>query len=113
MRVPDVFIMIISFMYRYIFVLTDDVMRMKQARDSRNFGVRRRWQMKTIGNMIGALFVRSYERGERVYAAMLSRGYDGRTRTLKELRLNAVDLIFGAALSGMLVFSGVWIYLVR
>ena len=113
LRVPGVLIMIISFMYRYIFVLTDDVMRMKQARDSRNFGGRHMWQIKTIGNMIGTLFVRSYERGERVYAAMLARGYDGHTRTLKKLRLRTTDFAFGAVLGGVLLLSGIWTNLVR
>ena len=55
-------------MYRYIFILMDEVMRMRQARDSRNFGGGRQRQVQTVGNMIGTLFLRSYERGERVYA---------------------------------------------
>ncbi|GAJ02568.1 unnamed protein product, partial [marine sediment metagenome] len=58
---------------------------MKQARDSRNFGSSRLRQLRTIGNMVGTLFIRSYERGERVYAAMLARGFDGQCRTLKRL----------------------------
>ena len=82
LHMPKVMVMILSFMYRYIFVLVDEVMRMKQARDSRNFGGKRLWQIRTIGNMIGTLFIRSYERGERVYAAMLARGFDGQTRTI-------------------------------
>ena len=109
LRVPMVLIMILSFMYRYIFVLTDDVMRMKQARDSRNFGGRQMWQIRTIGNMIGTLFVRSYERGERVYFAMLSRGYDGHTKTLTKLGFRTADLTFSLVLVGLLVVSGIWI----
>jgi len=113
LRVPAVLIMILSFMYRYIFVLTDDIMRMKQARDSRNFGGRRLWQIKTIGNMIGTLFVRSYERGERVYSAMLARGYDGQTKTLRQPRLNTADFTFGIILGIPLVLSGIWINLLH
>jgi len=113
LRVPLVLIMILSFMYRYIFVLTDDIMRMKQARDSRNFGGSRMWQLKTLGNMIGTLFVRSYERGERVYSAMLARGYDGQTKTLRKLRLNTADFTFGIMLCIPLVLLGVWINLVH
>lgn len=111
--VPRVLIMIISFMYRYIFLLTDDIGRMKQARDSRNFGGHRLWQIKTIGNMIGTLFVRSYERGERVYSAMLARGYDGHTKTLRKLSLSTNDLIFGIVLGATLLVSGIWVNLVR
>jgi len=95
LRMPRVMVMILSFMYRYIFLLVDEVIRMKQARDSRNFGGKRMWQLKTIGNMVGTLFLRSYERGERVYGAMVARGFDGRTRTLSNLRLSRQDLYFG------------------
>lgn len=93
---PKLMTMILSFMYRYIFVLQDEVMRMRRARDSRNFGGRQLWQIKTIGNMIGSLFTRSYERGERVYVAMLARGFQGQIRTLTELRFGRRDLYFGA-----------------
>jgi len=94
LHMTRVMVMLLSFMYRYIFLLTDEVMRMKQARDSRNFGSRRLRQIKTIGHMIGTLFIRSYERGERVYAAMVSRGFDGQSRTLDRLRLKRSDAIF-------------------
>ena len=105
--VPQVMILILSFMYRYIFVLVDEVMRMRQARDSRNFGGSRLHQLKTIGNMIGTLFIRSYERGERVYAAMLSRGFDGEVRTLHKLSFRQVDAYFGVTFCLMLAFSGI------
>ena len=101
---PRVMVMILSFMYRYIFVLVDEVMRMKQARDSRNFGGRRFWQIKTIGNMTGTLFIRSYERGERVYAAMLARGFDGQNRTLHQLSFSQSDVYFGIVF-GVLVIT--------
>ncbi len=96
LRMPKVMVMILSFMYRYIFVLVDEVMRMRRARDSRNFGGKRTWQMRTIGNMAGTLFIRSYERGERIYGAMLARGYDGQARTLSPLRFEPRDVYFGA-----------------
>jgi cobalt/nickel transport system permease protein len=75
--VPSVFTVLLSFMYRYLFLLTDEIHRMKRARDSRSFGGRWFWQLKTIGHMIGTLFLRSFHRAERVYLAMLSRGYQG------------------------------------
>lgn len=78
LRLPRVMVMTLSFMYRYIFILTDEVMRMKQARDSRNCGGSKIFRVKTVGRMAGTLFIRSYERGERVYDAMLARGYGGR-----------------------------------
>jgi cobalt/nickel transport system permease protein len=101
--IPQVMILILSFMYRYIFVLVDEVMRLQQARDSRNFGGSRLHHLKTIGNMVGTLFIRSYERGERIYAAMLARGFDGQVRTLHKLRFKQADAYFGAAFSLVLV----------
>jgi len=100
---PQVMILILSFMYRYIFVLVDEVMRMQQARDSRNFGGNRLHQLKTIGNMVGTLFIRSYERGERIYAAMLSRGFDGQVRTLHNLSFRPADAYFGVIFCMVLV----------
>ncbi|MBN1374972.1 MAG: cobalt ECF transporter T component CbiQ [Dehalococcoidia bacterium] len=101
--VPAIFILIISFMYRYIFVLVDQVMRMKQAMDSRNFGGNHLRQFKTLGNMIGILFIRSYERGERIYAAMLSRGYTGEIQTLNKFHFRPADAYFSAMLVILLV----------
>ena len=104
---PRVMVMILSFMYRYIFVLVDETMRMKQARDSRNFGGGWLWQIRTIGNMVGTLFIRSYERGERVYAAMVARGFDGQTRTLDRLNFKRADAYFGISFSLVLILTGV------
>ena len=107
LHLPRVMVMILSFMYRYLFVLVDETMRMKQARDSRNFGGKRVWQIRTIGNMIGTLFIRSYERGERVYAAMVARGFDGQTRTLDRLDFRKADAYFGISLSLVLISTSV------
>ena len=93
--VPRVMVMILSFMYRYLFVLVDEAMRLGRARESRSLGGGLLWQARTIGNMVGTLFLRSYERGERVYQAMLARGFDGEMRTLSELRFGRADLCFG------------------
>lgn len=104
---PRVMVMILSFMYRYIFVVVDEVMRMRQARDGRDFGGKRLYQLRTIGNMIGTLFIRSYERGERVYAAMLARGFDGHSRTLDRLNFNQADAYFGISFGLVLILTSV------
>lgn len=77
LRVPAAFIHIATFMLRYANVVTDEMRRMRVARESRGFmatGVRS-WPV--LGQSAGALFIRSYERGERVHLAMLSRGFTG------------------------------------
>ncbi len=111
MRMPRVLIMLLSFMYRYIFILVDEVMRMKQARDSRSFGGSRLWQIRTIGLMTGTLFIRSYERGERVYTAMLARGFDGHSRMLNRLHWKPADVYFGIGFGLMMVLVGLFNFL--
>ncbi|TFH37955.1 MAG: cobalt ECF transporter T component CbiQ [Anaerolineales bacterium] len=89
-RVPQLIVSIVGFMVRYLFVLADELLRMLRARASRSPklpGVRRPgivWQGRAAGMLVGSLFLRSLERSERVHAAMLSRGYDGKMRVLEQ-----------------------------
>ena len=78
LRCPSVFTQIATFMLRYLDVLADDARRMRIARLSRGYDPRFLWQVKAFAVGVGALFLRAYERGERVYLAMVSRGYTGR-----------------------------------
>jgi cobalt/nickel transport system permease protein len=78
LRVPPVLVEITSFMVRYADVITDEMRRMKIARESRGFDPGSRKALGVIASSAGALFIRSYERGERVHLAMLARGYAGR-----------------------------------
>lgn len=74
-RVPGLLVTTLALMYRYLFVLVDEAERMHRARAARSFD-RRRWHgWKTLGTVVGQLFVRSTERAERIYAAMLARGW--------------------------------------
>ena len=91
---PKIFTMLTSFMYRYSFILIDEIYRMKRARDSRCFGRRWFWQTKVIGHMIGTLFLRSFHRGERVYLAMLSRGYEGTMPETKAKKFGSGEILF-------------------
>jgi len=77
LRLPAPMVMILSFMVRYVEVVATEMRRMAVARRSRGFQERsvRSWPVLARG--AGALFVRSYERGERVHLAMVSRGFDG------------------------------------
>ena len=78
LRVPSIFIQIATFMLRYLDILAEDARRMRIARISRGYDPRFLWQAKAFAVSIGSLFLRAFERGERVYLAMLSRGYAGR-----------------------------------
>ncbi|MFC1658377.1 energy-coupling factor transporter transmembrane component T family protein [Candidatus Omnitrophota bacterium] len=80
LRVPGLIIMLLSFMYRYLFVVEDEILRKKRALDLRSSG-RRNWAvMKSTANMLGSLFIQTYERAERIYLAMCARGYESRER---------------------------------
>lgn len=89
LRVPSILTTIIAFLYRYLFVLADEVFRLLRARESRSAGAPGMrsggsvaWRARVAGNMAGQLFLRSYERSDRVYNAMLARGYTGHMQTM-------------------------------
>jgi cobalt/nickel transport system permease protein len=77
LRMPRVVTSIAAFMIRYADVITGEMNRMKIARESRAYNPRWFWQARALAATAGTLFIRSYERGERVYLAMVSRGYAG------------------------------------
>jgi cobalt/nickel transport system permease protein len=85
LRLPAAFTTVAGFMVRYLDVITDEVRRMHIARVSRGYDPRWIWQARAIAASAGTLFIRSYERGERVYLAMVSRGYAGSMPVLQDL----------------------------
>ncbi|GLW34146.1 cobalt ECF transporter T component CbiQ [Actinoplanes regularis] len=111
LRVPTVFTQIATFMLRYIDVLAGDARRMRIARLSRGYDPRFLWQVKAFAVGVGSLFLRSYERGERVYLAMVSRGYTGRLPRSAEGRAPArqwaVSAMLPAASAGIAVAAAV------
>ena len=81
--VSEILVSILNFMVRYLFTLKDEaetLLRARAARSGANAGVKAGgsllWRTQVTGGMVGNLFLRSYERSERVYAAMLARGYN-------------------------------------
>jgi len=77
LRMPRIITAITGFMVRYADVITGEMRRMRIARESRAFNPRWFWEGRPLAAAAGTLFIRSYERGERVYLAMVSRGYEG------------------------------------
>jgi len=77
LHLPKLMVQIAAFMLRYVNVISDEMERMKVARESRGFIATGIKDWKVIATAASALFIRSYERGERVHLAMLSRGYTG------------------------------------
>jgi cobalt/nickel transport system permease protein len=77
LRLPHQLVQIMGFMVRYLDVVTDEMRRMRIARESRGFTARNPRHWPVVARSAGALFIRSYERGERVHLAMVARGYTG------------------------------------
>ncbi|MER8223297.1 cobalt ECF transporter T component CbiQ [Streptomyces sp. NPDC094143] len=100
LRLPPLLVQIASFMIRYGDVVTDEMRRMRIARESRGFEARgvRHWGV--LAKSAGALFIRSYERGERVHLAMLSRGYAGSMPVIDEVSASRAQWSYALALPG-------------
>jgi cobalt/nickel transport system permease protein len=103
LRVPSIITTIIAFLYRYLFVLTDEVMRLLRARQARSAAVPGSrsggnvwWRGRVAGNMAGQLFLRSYERSDRIYNAMLSRGYKGQWMAMHAEGIQTQDWLIGS-----------------
>jgi cobalt/nickel transport system permease protein len=110
LRLPRTLTTIIAFLFRYLFVLTNEVYRILRAREARSArvpdfpgGGNLRWRIKTTGNMAGQLFTRSYDRSDRIYQAMISRGYAGHIRTLNPHQITKQDWLILGISAGILL----------
>jgi cobalt/nickel transport system permease protein len=103
---PQVLVMNMSFLYRYLFVLMEEAMRMKQARDCRRVG-RAPFveELRVLSSMLGTLLIRSFERAERMHGAMLSRGYNGDFPVTSPRRFSWRDLAFLAIVTAFILFT--------
>lgn len=118
LKLPRTLTTIIAFLFRYLFVLTNEVYRILRAREARSArlpdlpgGGSLRWRIKTTGSMAGQLFTRSYDRSDRIYQAMISRGYAGHIRTLNPHHVTRQDwLILGISTGVLLLIQFVgWV----
>lgn len=114
LKVPRLFVAIVGLMWRYSFVIGDEVTRMLRARSSRSAaltGSRHArgsllWRARVTGGMAGSLLLRSIERSDRVYAAMLSRGYNGEPPMLDAIPLSDKDR--WTLLLGLMLLTSLW-----
>jgi cobalt/nickel transport system permease protein len=112
LRTPPLLVAILASMYRYIAVLAEEFNSMQRAARSRNLMGSRDRQRTVIGNMFGSLFIRTYERGERVHQAMLARGYQG-IPPVAEIPTNRQRDVIALTLTLILALLGQVIYLSR
>jgi cobalt/nickel transport system permease protein len=103
MRAPRLLVMIASFMYRYLFVIVEETGRMRSALAARAYRPRTALHAGALGRVATAMFLRTYTRGERVYRAMLARGYSGQMPQVAPLALHRADVVFMAAVLSALV----------
>lgn len=126
LRLPKLLVAIIGLMWRYLFVMVDEALRLIRARQARSgvsfalssaagaapsprTGGSLLWRARVTGSMAGSLFIRSLERSDRIYNAMLSRGYDGEMRALPQARITPLGwaaLLAGLGLLGSLLLLG-------
>ncbi|WP_141582738.1 cobalt ECF transporter T component CbiQ [Actinomadura sp. WMMA1423] len=110
LRMPQLITQIATFMLRYGDVVAAELARMRVARASRGFEARDIRATGVLARSVGALFLRSYERGERVHLAMVSRGYDGRMPVIDDVGASARQWTAAAALplAAALVTLAAW-----
>ncbi|MFI5807539.1 cobalt ECF transporter T component CbiQ [Streptomyces sp. NPDC051561] len=111
LKLPPMMVQIASFMIRYGEVITGEMRRMSIARRSRGFEARGVQQWGVLAKTAGALFIRSYERGERVHLAMVSRGYTGVMPVIDEVTASREQWRYAAVLPGaaLLVCAMGWV----
>jgi cobalt/nickel transport system permease protein len=120
-KIPRLLVAVFGLMWRYLFVLVDEALRLMRARAARSGetgqlgtkpGGKLAWRARVAGGMAGNLFMRAFERSDRIYVAMLSRGYDGEVRATPLPALNQVGwlvLILGLAVLGLLIVLSILI----
>jgi len=108
--IPSLLISIFGLMWRYLFVLADEALRLLRARQARSGQAGRpglkpggslAWRGRVAGGMAGSLFLRAFERSDRIYTAMLARGYDGEVRAAPLPRLRPADWVVLAFMLGL------------
>jgi cobalt/nickel transport system permease protein len=93
MGAPRVFVVQLLLLYRYLFVLTDEASRMARARALRSFG-RGPMKLRVFIPLAGALLIRTMDRAQRIYGAMIARGFNGTIRLHGRLRIGGPDILF-------------------
>jgi cobalt/nickel transport system permease protein len=110
LRVPETLVAIVGFMVRYLSTLKEEADRLLRSRSARSGTVKGSrsggsllWRAQVAGGMVGSLFLRSYERSDRVYAAMLARGYNGQVKHMETSPPARSNVLLGAVLIAIVV----------
>ncbi len=90
---PRLLGVISALMYRYVFILHDELLRTTRARDSRTPGKIRINRFRVYGNQAAMIFIRSLDRSQTVYNSMLSRGFSGEFPDMNKPKLRTRDVL--------------------
>jgi cobalt/nickel transport system permease protein len=94
LKLPRAFVLVLSMVYRYLFLLGSDLARLRRAARARGFSMRSRRSLPRLGTMAGTLLGRSVVRSDRVHKAMLARGFAGEVRTLPRGHFGRAEAVF-------------------
>ena len=108
LHMPPLLVAILAAMYRYIYVLLEEFSTMRRAAASRNLMGSNKHQRLVVGNMIGSLFVRTYDRGDRIHQAMLSRGYTGLPPIMETPKEKRIDKTFLALVLSLILIGQIF-----
>ncbi len=110
LRLPNILIQLLTFGFRYSFLLNQEAERLNRARESRSFGkMKKKELLKVVSQLIPHLFFRTFARSERVYAAMLARGYEGKLPGITSLKFKTADILFISLSTILLTASWIWL----
>ncbi len=100
LKMPKLIGIISALMYRYVFLIHDEILKTNMARDSRTTGKLKMSRLKVFGNQSAMVFIRSFERSQTLYNSMLSRGFNGEFPSMSKLSVKGKELL----LPGVLIF---------
>ncbi len=103
--VPGILVQMLMFTYRYIFVISDEFSRMWKAMECKGFRLKANYYgLSILGNTLGMLIIKSYDRTSRVYQSMLSKGYGGRPVTMIQFKMSAKDYVLSICMTLIAIF---------
>ncbi len=108
LRMPRILGLLSALMYRYIFLIHDEWLRTNMARKSRTPGKLRLSRFSVYGRQIAMIFIRSWERAENVYKAMVARGFDGEFPVTRPLVFRPADWVFLVLVSAAFFSIRLW-----
>jgi len=95
LKMPKVITSVLSFAYRYSLLFAQEAERLKRAKESRSFRNRKILEeVKILFHIVPHFFLKTLERSERIYAAMLSRGFERKIKTLSYFRIRKIEVVY-------------------